>query len=339
MSKWPLIYQEQDHKFEADRCEALVRAAEAGQVRLVALARGGYPGWRLSARHLPGLSSVGFWDARDSQNWGLGWHRNEGIEITYLETGRMVFSLEREEWNLNPGDMTITRPWQPHRVGDPHIGVGRLHWFILDVGVRRPHQTWQWPSWVVLTREDMKELTTLLSQNEQPVWQVSESLGACFREIADALERSEAQPNISRMTVYLNELLFLLLEMLRSHHVGLNPGLSSSRRTVELFLEDLRRNPENLAEPWTLESMAERCDLGVTHFGNLCKKVTSLTPVQFLTQYRLETAAGMLKSRMDLTVSEIAFSLGFASSQYFATVFRKCYGCSPSDYRVGNSDA
>ncbi len=333
MSKWPLIYQEQDHKFEADRCEALVRAAEAGQVRLVALARGGYPGWRLSARHLPGLSSVGFWDARGRQNWGLDWHRNEGIEITYLETGRVAFALEREKWMLNPGDMTITRPWQPHRVGDPHIGVGRLHWLILDVGVRRPHQTWQWPSWVVLTREDVKELTTLLSQNEQPVWQVSESLGACFREISGALESSGANPNISRMTVYLNELLFLLLEMLRSHHVGLNPGLSSSRRTVELFLEDLCRNPESLAEPWTLESMAERCDLGVTHFGNLCKKVTNLTPVQFLTQYRLELAAGMLKSRKNLTVSEIAFAVGFASSQYFATVFRKHFGCSPSDYR------
>ncbi len=339
MSKWPLIYQEQDHKFEADRCEALVRAAEAGQVRLVALARGGYPGWRLSARHLPGLSSVGFWDARGSQKWGLDWHRNEGIEITYLETGRMAFSLEREKWTLDPGSMTITRPWQPHRVGDPHIGAGRLHWLILDVGVRRPHQTWQWPSWIVLTREDMKELTTLLSHNEQPVWQVSDSLGACFREISGALERSGANPNISRMTVYLNELLFLLLEMLRSHHVGLNPGLSSSRRTVELFLEDLRRNPESLAEPWTLESMAERCDLGVTHFGNLCKKVTNLTPVQFLTQYRLETAAGMLQNKADLTVSEIAFALGFASSQYFATVFRKRYGCSPTDYREGRGGA
>jgi AraC family L-rhamnose operon regulatory protein RhaS len=62
-----------------------------------------------------------------------------------------------------------------------------------------------------------------------------------------------------------------------------------------------------------------------------------MTPVQFLTQYRLETAASLLKKQPDLTVSEIAYAVGFSSGQYFATVFRKRYGCSPTDYREKNS--
>ena len=101
---------------------------------------------------LSGLKTVGFWDADHDQAWGLDWHRNEGLELTFLETGTLAFSVDATRCQLHPNDLTITRPWQPHRVGNPAVSAGRLHWLILDLGVRRPHQTWQWPKWLILTR-------------------------------------------------------------------------------------------------------------------------------------------------------------------------------------------
>ena len=67
-----------------------------------------------------------------------------------------------KKYSLKPGHLTITRPWQPHSLGNPHIGPNRLHCIILDVEVRRPHQSWNWPDWIILTRNDLKQLTALL---------------------------------------------------------------------------------------------------------------------------------------------------------------------------------
>jgi AraC family L-rhamnose operon regulatory protein RhaS len=167
------IYQDHERTFEADTCEPVVRAAESGQLRHVTLASGHYPGRRIARGALPGVKAVGFWDAPHDQDWGLDWHRNEGIELTLLESGRLGFAVEGKAYRRQAGDLTFTRPWQQHCVGDPYVGAGRLHCLILDVGVRRPHQTWRWPSWVLLTPGDLEFLTTVLRHNEQPVWRAS----------------------------------------------------------------------------------------------------------------------------------------------------------------------
>ncbi len=138
MRSRPPVYKEYGTSYHADTCQALITAAEAGQVRLKALARGSYPGQRLPRTALCGLSSLGFWDAAGRQNWGLDWHRNEGVELTFLETGSVPFGVMNHECHLHAGDLTITRPWQPHRVGNPQVGPGRLHWVILDVGDAPP---------------------------------------------------------------------------------------------------------------------------------------------------------------------------------------------------------
>ena len=66
--------------YHADTCLPLVDAVKRGKVKFKALARYTYPGDRLSEDTM-GLSSVGYWDAKEPQDWGLDWHRNEGIEI------------------------------------------------------------------------------------------------------------------------------------------------------------------------------------------------------------------------------------------------------------------
>ena len=78
---------------EADTCDALAAAAARGEVELSALARAPYPGDPLGDA-LPGIRTVGCWDAREDQGWGLDWHRNEGIELTMLERGRLAFATD-----------------------------------------------------------------------------------------------------------------------------------------------------------------------------------------------------------------------------------------------------
>ena len=76
--------------YNADSCIPLNNAWNKGNIGLFTLARGTYPGKKLKKEDLPGIKNIGYWDAKKTQVWGLPWHRNEGIEICFLETGNKV---------------------------------------------------------------------------------------------------------------------------------------------------------------------------------------------------------------------------------------------------------
>jgi AraC-like DNA-binding protein len=330
------IYQEQGKTYEADTCRPVVHGIETGQLRHVVLARGHYPGRRLPRAALPGVKAVGYWDAERRQDWGLDWHRNEGIEITFLESGTLGFSVDRQDFQLQAGDLTFTRPWQVHRVGDPLVGASRLHCLIFDVGVRRPHQTWHWPRWIVLTPADLRQLTAILRHNEQPVWRATAELARCFCRIGAAVKSDRDGSSVSTLAVQLNQLLLQVLDMFRQQNVRLDESLSSTRRTVDLFWADVRQNLSHLALEWTVRGMARRCGMGVTNFIRHTKQITNMTPVQYLNHCRLTMAADMLREDLERSVTDVALACGFSSSQYFATLFRARFGTTPRMFRAQN---
>lgn len=310
-----------------------MNAVGRGQLRLEALARGTYPGRPLSTGVTPHVKSVGFWDAVHDQDWGLDEHRNEGIEFTYLESGHVGFCVEGRSHRLRPGDLTVTRPWQPHSVGDPNVTAGRLHWLILDVGVRQPHQPWKWPSWFVLSRSDLRELTDMLRHNEQPVWAGTDEVGHCFSELGRLVANAREVATLgSRLAVHINELLVCVLEMLRQRDVHREPALASAERTVTMFLAGLE---EAVSEPWTLDSMAEHAGLKRTRFAYYCRKLKNMSPMQYLGQLRVKRAKAMMRADPRRSLTDIGLDCGFTTSQYFATVFRRFEGRSPREWRAG----
>jgi AraC-like DNA-binding protein len=326
----PIIFQDQEYVYSVDTCEPLKAAARQGELSLHAWSRGGYPGQRLSRRAPAEVRSVGVWDAPTPQSWGLERHCNEGIEFTYLAGGQVGFTVDGRSWSLKPGHLTITRPWQFHQVGMPHVSPSRLYWLILDVNVRRPNEQWRWPEWLVNSKAELKLLTELLSQNEHPVWPASAEVASSFTKLAELVETKGSDGNETRLKLYINELLVAVLDTLRQERVPLDVSLTTSQRTVELFLESLASRS---GYDWDLNSMARQCGLSRSQFATYCKQLTNMTPIEYLTHCRVEAAARLLRERPELTITDAAFACGFNSSQYFATVFNAVKGCSPRQFR------
>jgi AraC family L-rhamnose operon regulatory protein RhaS len=324
------IYRVAGKRFVADSCRSLVDAAQAGQVRLRAFGRAGYPGQRLPGATLPGLRSVGSWDAASTQGWGLPLHRNEGIEISFLASGEIAARIENRGETLRHDQFLITRPWQPHQLGNPHVGASRLIWLILDVDVRRPHQEWRWPSWIVLSREDLAELTRCLRQNEQFIWPGSPEIRRCFLVLARAIEPEIFADCTSRLAVLINEVLLAVLDHFRTRRIPLRESLISTERTLQQFIAELANA---LEEPWTLQTMADSCHMGVTQFVHHFRQATNLTPARYLMQARIRRAGELLANDPQRSITDIGLSCGFSSSQYFTNVFKRQMGCSPRNYR------
>ena len=68
-------------------------------------------------------------------------------------------------------------------------------------------------------------------------------------------------------------------------------------------------------------------------FLKYSKQLTNMTPAHYLNYCRVEAAAEMLGADLSKSVTEVALACGFSSSQYFASVFRRHYGCTPNAYR------
>ena len=88
----------------------------------------------------------------------------------------------------------------------------------------------------------------------------------------------------------------------------------------------------NLGEKINIKKLATI--LGLTHNGLIYKfkNQTGATPVQYLTQFRLQYAKKLLCTT-DMRINEIAFAVGFYDAYYFSNAFKKFYGISPLKFR------
>lgn len=318
--------------FRVETSEAQISAAKTGKIRLTALSRGHFLGAILSNDTLPGLSSIGFWDGTGPQDWGVASQRNAGLEIHFVETGNLAFKVDDRQYDLGAGDLSMTRPWQLHQLGNPYVGRGRVHWLTIDLGVRNPNDLWRWPDWLMLTSADLTELTQKLRRNKMPVFKSNPEIARVFQQMAACVAHWNNPHSISRVTVSLNQLFVSLLDVPAAQGWGRGPITNSKRQAVEALLKGLQDNPKNCEEFGSLRQMAERCGMGITAFAKHTRDFANVGPMEFLKQCRLNHAARQLRERPGVSITDVCFSNGFNSSQYFATCFRKQFKMSPREF-------
>ena len=77
--------------------------------------------------------------------------------------------------------------------------------------------------------------------------------------------------------------------------------------------------------------VAELCDISSFHFSHEFTEAFSLTFQEFLLRYRILEACKELR-HPNIAVANVAYSVGFNDPSYFARVFRRYFGLSPSEY-------
>jgi len=88
------------------------------------------------------------------------------------------------------------------------------------------------------------------------------------------------------------------------------------------------------AERVSLKDIAAYVGLSEQHLIRSFRKEIGITPIDYLKRYRIRQAKALLEAS-DKTVTEVSLEVGFSDSSYFARVFRREAGVSPSAYRRG----
>ena len=80
-----------------------------------------------------------------------------------------------------------------------------------------------------------------------------------------------------------------------------------------------------------VDELAERLEVSAAHLGRVFTKKIGISPGKYITRVRVEYAKLLLRDP-DTTITYVAEASGFANANYFAKVFRRETGLSPSEY-------
>lgn len=114
----------------------------------------------------------------------------------------------------------------------------------------------------------------------------------------------------------------------------IRPASNLPDRYEDAFLQKVRQLVEAHLEQedFSVEQLSQLLFMDASNLYRKVKALTGLSPVQYIQSLRLRLAKKLLLES-DEPVTQIAIACGFNSSGYFARVFKKDTGMTPSAYR------
>jgi AraC-like DNA-binding protein len=125
----------------------------------------------------------------------------------------------------------------------------------------------------------------------------------------------------------------MLLQALRLHLAESSRGsigwlFALADKQMSVAIQSIHEDP---ARQWTVEELGQRAGMSRSSFALKFKATVGVSPMDYLTRWRMLLAADRLTNSSDPT-SVIAFSLGYESDSAFSTAFKRVMGCSPRQY-------
>ncbi len=121
---------------------------------------------------------------------------------------------------------------------------------------------------------------------------------------------------------------FDLLAMLKN-----NKSVSPLPQELQKAVQKIKKHPEM---PLSLESLSREAGVSSRTLTRLFQKHLQMPPHRYLIRERMQRACAMLEFG-ELSIKEIAITVGYPDVLNFSTGFRQFFGCSPSEYRLRKS--
>ncbi len=110
--------------------------------------------------------------------------------------------------------------------------------------------------------------------------------------------------------------------------------LVSGHKSVQMMIN---YTEQHYREDISITDVSDYCSINANYASQVFRQETGITFISYLTSLRIDHAAWLL-THTDQTVLLISTQVGYSDYFYFAKVFKKVMGCTPTSYRENPTD-
>lgn len=267
---------------------------------------------------LPELDIVGWLLFSKAMKNALHPSRHEKFyELLYMEHGLVDWWVEDSSYAFNAGQVLVIRPDELHGASCGVLQPCEHYWLRFAFPA-----TGALPG---LTEEQTQELQKAFDRLDTRLFTCSEWVKRGFKQLLNSHRQppsliAETAARSAFHTILCYIILDSVKEFPRQSASSLSPKIQTVLKTLQNCLE----------EPPPVRNLARQVHMSEGSFRKLFERETGVTPNNYINIQRVREAKEQLKK--GASVTDVAFSTGFSSSQYFATVFKRWAGLSPSEY-------
>lgn len=236
------------------------------------------------------------------------------LEICYFLKGRQFYKIDNTPHELTGNDIIIIAPDINHSTDRHPEDKGELYW--LQISLEKDEG-----KLCHLPQEQSDQLLQLLIKNASHIFKGSFKLKFVLMKLMRELQK----PKSTMRALSINQLILQLLMETLTLSENQQPSVPTERfQTIDDFI---LKNMERII---FVDELATLINLSTPYFKDWFKKKKGLPPKEYINRKKIEKAKTDLLIKKSIT--QVAYDLGFGSSQYFATVFKKYSGTTPKSY-------
>jgi AraC family transcriptional regulator of arabinose operon len=241
---------------------------------------------------------------------GIGQHI-----IIYCMEGRGWIEINKKRMEIGPSQFIAIPANVAHRYAANEKDPWTIYWI---------HFKGEIAAYIV-------DLILQNSKNYQPDLAYNENRIKLFEDIYSNLEKGYSQDNLRYVNMIFYHFLSSLLYEDKFNYVEHNKEEDLIGRTIELMQKKIHTIV-------TLQEFADFAKLSISHFSAVFREKTGYSPIEYFNHLKIQKACQYLLLT-NMTVKEMAVSLGVDDQYYFSRMFSKLMGYSPVEYRKRNKTA
>ena len=235
----------------------------------------------------------------------------QAMEICYLARGRQVYRVRGRDYAMRAGEVFVTFPGEQHSSGGRPQEKGELFW--IQVCLPRRGR------FLSNSMRDAGPLLRALRQLPRRHFAASTELAAQFHRL---IISAGAKSSPTKRLDLSSQICQFLLELAAC--AGRKEAAQGESAQMQVVLNYIRTR---LANAPGIGELAGVMGVSTSWFKARFRRHMGMPPGEYVQRARIEKAGELLLAGRRVT--DVAMTLGFSSSQYFATVYKRFTGRSP----------